>query len=74
MGLSFGVDYIVPLLPEFLRRYPKIHPDWRFESRQVDLIAEGLDVAIGGGIELSLGLYRARSRLCTSLPSPRRTI
>src|ERR1700740_3085597 len=29
MGLSFGVDYIVPLLPEFLRRYRKIQPDWR---------------------------------------------
>jgi DNA-binding transcriptional LysR family regulator len=56
MGLSFGVDYIVPLLPEFLRRYPKIHPDWRFESRQVDLIAEGLDAAIGGGIELAPGV------------------
>jgi DNA-binding transcriptional LysR family regulator len=56
MGLGFGVDYIVPLLPEFLRRYPKIRPDWRFESRQVDLIAEGLDVAIGGGIDLAPGI------------------
>jgi DNA-binding transcriptional LysR family regulator len=56
MGLTFGVDYIVPLLPEFLRRYPKIHPDWHFESRQVDLIAEGLDAAIGGGIELAPGI------------------
>jgi DNA-binding transcriptional LysR family regulator len=56
LGLSFGVDYIVPLLPEFLGRYPKIHPDWRFESRQVDLIAEGLDAAIGGGIELAPGV------------------
>src|SRR5882762_426918 len=56
MGLSFGVDYIVPLLPEFLRRYPKVQPDWRFESRQVDLIAEGLDVAVGGGIELAPGV------------------
>src|SRR3954469_2600679 len=43
MGLGFGVDHIVPLLPEFLRRYPKVRPDWRFESRQVDLIAEGFD-------------------------------
>jgi DNA-binding transcriptional LysR family regulator len=56
MGLSFGVDYIMPLLPEFLGRYPKVHPDWRFESRQVDLIAEGLDAAIGGGIELAPGI------------------
>jgi DNA-binding transcriptional LysR family regulator len=56
MGLSFGIDYIVRLLPDFLRRYPNIHPDWRFETRQVDLVAEGLDVAIGGGIELSPGV------------------
>jgi DNA-binding transcriptional LysR family regulator len=56
MGLTFGVDYIVPLLPEFLRRYPKVHPDWHFESRQVDLIAEGLDAAIAGGLELAPGV------------------
>lgn len=56
MGLTFGADYILPLLPAFLTRYPNIRPDWRFESRQVDLIAEGYDAAIGGGIELAPGL------------------
>jgi DNA-binding transcriptional LysR family regulator len=56
MSLTFGVDYIVPLLPEFLKRYPKVRPDWQFESRQVDLIAEGFDAAIGGGIELAQGI------------------
>src|SRR6476620_11504021 len=56
LSLAFGVDYIVSLLPGFLKRYPKIRPDWQFESRQVDLIAEGFDAAIGGGIELPPGL------------------
>ena len=56
MGLTFGVDYILPLLPEFLKRYPKVRPDWQFESRQVDLIAEGFDAAIAGGIELAPGV------------------
>ncbi len=56
LGLTFGVDYILPLLPEFLRRYPDIRPHWQFESRQVDLIAEGFDAAIGGGIDLVPGL------------------
>jgi DNA-binding transcriptional LysR family regulator len=56
LGLTFGVDYILPLLPEFLERYPNVRPDWHFESRQVDLIAEGFDAAIGGGIELAPGL------------------
>ena len=56
LGLTFGVDYILPLLPEFLQRYPNVRPDWNFESRQVDLIAEGFDAAIGGGIELAPGV------------------
>src|SRR6266850_3901505 len=56
LGLTFGVDYILPLLPEFLKRYPNVRPDWQFESRQVDLIAEGFDAAIGGGIELAPGV------------------
>jgi DNA-binding transcriptional LysR family regulator len=53
MGLNFGADYILPLLPAFLARYPGIRPDWQFTTRQVDLIGEGYDVAIGGGIELT---------------------
>ncbi|CAN5566494.1 LysR family transcriptional regulator [soil metagenome] len=56
MGLNFGADYILPLLPEFLGRYPGIRPDWQFATRQIDLIAEGYDVAIGGGIEWGPGV------------------
>src|SRR6266850_7078049 len=56
LGLTFGIDYILPLLPEFLKRYPNVRPDWHFESRQVDLIAEGFDAAIGGGFELTPGV------------------
>ncbi len=56
LGLTFGVDYILPLLPDFLNRYPDVRPDWHFESRQVDLIAEGFDAAIAGGIELAPGV------------------
>lgn len=50
---NFGVEHIVPLLPEFLARYPRIQPEWRFEGRPVDLYAEGYDAAIGGALELS---------------------
>lgn len=56
MSLTFGVDHILPLLPDFMRRYPRIRPDWHFDNRQVDLIAEGYDAAIGGGFELSPGI------------------
>ncbi len=56
MGASFGQQYMVPLLGEFLRRYPAIVPDWHFDNRQVDLIGEGFDAAIGGGFELPPGV------------------
>lgn len=53
MGPTFGIEYILPMLPEFSERYPMIRPEWMFENRPVDLIAEGYDAAIGGGFELS---------------------
>jgi DNA-binding transcriptional LysR family regulator len=56
MSLGIGLDHILPLLPEFLERYPRIVPDWHFENRQVDLISEGFDAAIGGGFDLAAGL------------------
>ncbi|MBW6421973.1 LysR family transcriptional regulator [Rhizobium sp. XQZ8] len=56
MSPHFGTDYILPLLPDFLARYPLIRPEWTFENRQVDLIAEGYDAAIGGGFELASGV------------------
>src|SRR5712692_9123690 len=56
MGLNFGADYILPLLPAFLARYPGIRPDWQFTTREFHLIAEGYDAAIGGGIEWGPGV------------------
>ncbi|HEY0064974.1 MAG TPA: LysR family transcriptional regulator [Telluria sp.] len=53
---TFGRMYVVPLLDEFLARYPDIVPDLHFDNRQVNLIAEGFDVAIGGGLALTEGL------------------
>jgi len=56
MSPTFGVEHILPLLPAFLERYPMVRPDWYFENRPVDLIAEGYDAAIGGGFELAPGV------------------
>lgn len=55
-ALNFGIEYVLPLAPTLLARHPGIRIDWHFESRQVDLIAEGFDAAIGGGFELSPGV------------------
>lgn len=56
MGTGFGRAYMVPLLAPFLAKYPAISPDWHFDNRQVDLIAQGFDAAIGGGFELPPGV------------------
>lgn len=60
MGTVFGRLYIVPLLGEFLRRFPAITPDWHFDNRQVDLIGQGFDAAIGGGFDLPQGVVARR--------------
>jgi DNA-binding transcriptional LysR family regulator len=56
MAPTFGIAYVMPLLPAFLARYPMIRPDWHFENRPVDLIAEGYDAALGGGFDLAPGV------------------
>lgn len=50
---TMGREYFVPMMDKFVRRFPDVVPDLHFDNRQVDLIAEGYDVAIGGGIELT---------------------
>jgi DNA-binding transcriptional LysR family regulator len=56
MSPTFGISLVMPLLPAFLARYPRIRPEWHFENRPVDLVAEGYDAAIGGGFDLSAGI------------------
>ncbi|AYN96674.1 LysR family transcriptional regulator [Pseudomonas sp. LTJR-52] len=53
---TFGRDFLLPLMPEFIARFPAVTPEWHFDNRQVELIADGFDAAIGGGIELSPGV------------------
>jgi DNA-binding transcriptional LysR family regulator len=53
---GFGRDYLMPLMQGFMERHPAVIPDWHFENRQVDLIREGYDAAVGGGFELTPGV------------------
>ena len=53
MSMTLGLNYILPVLPGFLTRYPAVRVDWHFDSRQVDLTAEGFDAAVGGGFDLA---------------------
>jgi len=56
MGQAFGRRFLVPLLGEFLAAYPRVLPDWHFDNRQVDIVGEGFDAAIGGGFPMPAGV------------------
>ncbi len=47
---GFARQYVLPLMPAFLARYPDIALDWNFDNRHVDLVREGFDAAIGSRI------------------------
>jgi DNA-binding transcriptional LysR family regulator len=46
---AFGRRYVLPLLPEFLTRFPEIRLDIVFDDQKVDLVRDGFDIAIRGG-------------------------
>lgn len=54
--LSFGVAYLGPALTDFLKVNPDIDFDIDFSDRQVDLISEGIDLAIRIGQLTDSGL------------------
>ncbi|MCP5159187.1 MAG: LysR family transcriptional regulator [Gammaproteobacteria bacterium] len=71
VGNGFGRRKILPLMPEFLATYPAIRLDWNFENRQVDLVAEGFDAAIGSVIDpdsrvIARELMRVEVILCAA--------
>lgn len=45
-SLDFGQSLLVQSIPNFLAQYPKIQLDLRLSDRLVDLVTEGIDVAI----------------------------
>ncbi|CAO3402987.1 LysR substrate-binding domain-containing protein [Azospirillum palustre] len=66
-SLPIGVHVIAPALPAFRRLHPKVSVDLRLNDRMVDLIEEGIDVAVRIG-ELAdsrlLSRRLAPHRLC----------
>ncbi|QPF73237.1 LysR family transcriptional regulator [Roseateles sp. DAIF2] len=62
---------LLPLLPDFLERHPEVELDIDFNDRLVDLIDEGIDIAIRSGDLpdsrlVSLPLWPYRSLLCAA--------
>ncbi|VVE34567.1 LysR family transcriptional regulator [Pandoraea fibrosis] len=65
---SFGRQHVSPALPAFLERYPGISLDFRLTDRVVDLIEEGVDLAI------RVGALRDSTLVARKLATNRRTL
>lgn len=46
---AFGRQFIIPKLGDFLGKYPDINIDYMMEERYIDLVKEGVDLAIRVG-------------------------
>jgi len=57
---GIGKNELLPLLPEFRRRYREVELDLRFEDRVVDLVKEGIDVSMGVRLDPHPGLIAKR--------------
>jgi len=49
MPVSYGRLYVLPLLKAFVKRYPDIELELSFNDAYVDIIEQGIDVAIRSG-------------------------
>ena len=70
-SLLFGHTFLAPLLAEYLTRYPEVSVDAVLTDRQVDLVEEGVDIAIRSagplhGSFVARRLGPATSRVCAS--------
>jgi DNA-binding transcriptional LysR family regulator len=69
--VDFGVRYLAPLLPSFMAANPELRIDIGFNDRFVDLVDEGLDLAVRIGrlpdsSLIARKLAEARSVICAA--------
>ncbi|MCA3282152.1 MAG: LysR family transcriptional regulator [Roseomonas sp.] len=50
VGVSFGRHYLPPLLPSLLAAYPELQIEVSLDNRAVDMLSEGFDIVIRGGV------------------------
>ncbi|POM15333.1 LysR family transcriptional regulator [Burkholderia cepacia] len=69
--VSFGILYLAPLWPEFMRKYPGVELDVGLIDRVVDIVDEGYDLAIrisraGSTSHAARKLATSQNILCAS--------
>jgi DNA-binding transcriptional LysR family regulator len=47
---AFGMYHVVPRLPRLLKRHPGLNVDLHLDDQVVDLVAQGVDIAVRAGI------------------------
>ena len=68
VGIGFGRRHVLPALPAITAQYPQLAIDVDLDNRPVDLVAEGFDIGIRGGvIEDSSLIARRVCKLPTAL-------
>ncbi|VAW22039.1 Transcriptional regulator, LysR family [hydrothermal vent metagenome] len=70
-SVSFGQQCVVPLLPAFCERFPKISLELIMSDTNLDLVADRVDLAIRLGLRptgdlISARLMQTRYRVCAS--------
>lgn len=65
--LSFGTRYLAPLWGEFMEQHPSISLDIELTDRRVDLLEEGIDLAIRIGKLADSSLVSRRLATCHSI-------
>jgi DNA-binding transcriptional LysR family regulator len=66
-AVTFARIHLIPLLPKFLARNPDLDLEVILDDRQVDLVQEGIDVALRMGKLMDSGLTARRIARCKRL-------
>jgi len=70
-SVLFGRRYVAPIVSEFLRRHPKVSAELLFVDRVVNLVEEGIDVAVriarmGDSSLVAIPVGKVRRVVCAS--------
>lgn len=44
--MTFGISYVAPAIADFMVAHPAVHIDLRLSDAKVDIVAEGIDIAL----------------------------